>query len=81
MTDQELKNCCLADHLTCKPEDLMDLKQIPIAAGLPVLSRMEHYWEQVKNPYLFRVDNLIVKVSFSGKRDLTGVLADLIMRS
>ena len=81
MTGKELMNCCLADHLTCRPEDLVDLKQIPISADLPVLSRMEQYLEQVKNPYVFRVDTLSVKISFSGKRDLTGVLVDLMMGS
>ena len=74
-------NCQFVNHLTCKPEELTDLQQIPIAADLPVVVRMEQYLDQVKNPYLFRVGDLIVKVSFSGKRDLSGVLADLMMQS
>ena len=74
-------NCQFVNHLTCKPEDLTDLQQIPIATDLPVVVRMKQYLDQVKNPYLFRVGDLIVKVSFSGKRDLAGVLADLMMQS
>ena len=41
---------------------------------------MTHYLAQVGNPYLLRVGNLTVKVSFGGERELAAVLADL-MRS
>ena len=81
MTGEELLNCRFVNHLTCKPEELVDLKTIPVAADLPIVARMEQYLNHVKNPYLFRIDDLIVKVSFCGKRDLHTVLADWMMQS
>ena len=78
MTSEELRYCSCADIMECPPDSLADLKYVDVAAGLPVPLRMEHYMHQIKNPYLFRVDKLIVKVTFSGKRDLASVLAGLM---
>lgn len=81
MTRDELINCCHVDVTECSADNLVDLKQVDIAAELPVSMRMEHYMDQVQNPYLFRVDKLIVKVTFSGKRNLSSVLACLMAQS
>ncbi len=81
MTREELARCRYADFVACNAENLVDLKKVDIAANLPVPTRTEHYINQIQNPYLFRVDKLIVKVSFSGKRDLQSVLAGLMAQS
>lgn len=81
MTREELMHCGCADIMDCSPELLVDLKQIEVTSGLPVTVRMEHYLEQIQNPYLFRIDKLIVKASFSGTRELSKVLADLMAQS
>jgi len=81
MTREELIYCCCADLTDCSPEHLVDLKQVEIDSSLPVSMKMEHFLEQVQNPYLFRVDQLIVKVSFSGTRELSSVLTDLAIQS
>lgn len=81
MTRDELMYCGCADITDCNANNLVDLKRVEIASDLPVPMRMEHYMNQVQNPYLFRVDKLIVKVSFSGKRDLSSVLAGLMAQS
>lgn len=78
MTGEELMNCCCADILSCDPDRLVDLKQVKIPKDMPIHSRMEHYMDQIKNPYLFRVDNMIVKITFSGNKDLTSALAGLM---
>ena len=78
MTGKELLICRQADILTCNGADLADLRQVEIAADLPLPQRAEHYLEQVGNPYLFRVDKLIVKVSFGGNQDLSSKLAGLM---
>ena len=78
MTGEGLMNCRQADILTCDAENLVDLKEVSICADLPLPQRAEQYLQQVRNPYLFRVDKLIVKVSFSGNRDLSSSLAGLM---
>ena len=81
MTSEELRNCYHADLLTCRAVNLADLKQISITRDIPLQQRTEHYMEQVKNPYLFRVDQTIVKVTYGGNRDLSSVLVNLLMRN
>ena len=78
MTGNELLNCRQADILTCDGGSLVNLKEVSICADLPLPQRAEQYLQQVRNPYLFRVDELIVKVSFSGNRDLSSSLAGLM---
>lgn len=78
MTGEGLMNCRQADILTCDAEKLVDLKEVSICADLPLPQRAEQYLQQIRNPYLFRVDKLIVKVSFSGNRDLSSSLAGLM---
>ena len=81
MTSEELRNCYHADLLTCKAENLADLKKISIARDIPLQRRTERYMEQVQNPYLFRVDQTIIRVTYGGNRDLSSVLVDLLMRN
>lgn len=81
MTREMLCCCRQADILTSNAEDLTDLKNVTIAPSLPQSARLERYMEQVKNPYLFRVDDLIVKVTFSGSRSLSTALTDLMTQS
>ena len=50
-------------------DQLGDLRSVSIDRSLPVPERMSSFVEQVKNPYLFKVDDITVKVEFSsGKR-------------
>ena len=67
-----------ADILTCDTECLADLKKVNICTDLPLPQRTEQYLEQAHNPHLFRVDKLIVNVSFSGNQDLSSKLAGLL---
>ena len=78
MTGEQLFHCRQADILTCDTNNLVDLKSINIPADLPLPLRTEQYLEQVGNPYLFRVDKLIVKVSFTGEKDLSSTLTNLL---
>ena len=81
MTMEQLLRCRQADIYDCAADNLTDLKQIDISPYLPTPVRMEQYLEQVGNPYLFRVDKLIVKVSFTGEKDLSATLTRLLASS
>lgn len=54
-----------ADLMTCDPGVLADLRDVQIDTARPVRERMMSYLQQVGNPYLFKVDELIVRVVFS----------------
>ena len=78
MTGKELMACQEADILTCNMGSLINLPEVRVPADLPLPQRTEQYLDQVHNPYLFRVNKLIVKVSFNGTRDLPSKLTHLM---
>ena len=80
MNRQSLKQCAHADINTCNPGDLVDLQDVTIDTTLPVSRRISQFLHQVHNPYLFKVDGVVVKVHFGGDRPLASTLAGLLMR-
>lgn len=46
-------------------ESLVDIRDVKIDRSKPVEERMKSYVEQIKNPYLFKVGNIIVRVSYA----------------
>ena len=69
-----------ADLMTCDPGVLADLRDVQIDTARPVRERMVSFLQQVGNPYLFKVDGLIVRVVFSpgSGRSLMDALTALI---
>ncbi|MBS7307304.1 MAG: hypothetical protein KIG43_04480 [Eubacteriales bacterium] len=46
-------------------DSLVDIRDVKIDRSLPVEERMKSYVEQIKNPYMFKVGNTIVRVSYA----------------
>lgn len=46
-------------------ESLVDIRDVKIDRSKSVEERMKSYVEQIKNPYLFKVGNTIVRVSYA----------------
>ncbi len=46
-------------------ESLVDIRDVKIDRSKPVEERMKSYVEQIKNPYLFKVGNTVVRVSYA----------------
>ena len=53
-----------SDVLTCDPRKLVDLRNVRIDTSRPVQERLEGFVQQIENPYLFKVDGLIVKTTY-----------------
>ena len=70
-----------ADLMTCDPGVLADLRDVQIDTSLPVRERMVSYLQQVGNPYLFKVDGLVVKASYlpQANRRLSDALPSLLI--
>lgn len=64
MTHIQLEQCRSADLRTCSPDALADLRDVRIDTALPLPERMSAFVRQVGNPYLFRVDGLILKAVY-----------------
>lgn len=50
--------------LACDKAGLVDITTIQIDPDKPKMRRIEEFVRQIKNPYLFKVGDVIVKVSF-----------------
>ena len=64
LTQAILEQCRKADVLTCDPEDLVDLREIRIDTTRSRAERMDDFLRQIRNPYLFKVEGLVVKAVY-----------------
>ena len=46
-------------------DSLVDIRDVKIDRTQPVEERMKSYVEQIKNPYLFKVGNTVLRVSYA----------------
>lgn len=72
----ELKNCRAADFSSY--DNFTDLREIKIDESKKVPERVENFLEQVKNPYLFKVGDVFVKVNYKDGKDLADSLISLL---
>lgn len=70
-----LRNAAIADY---SKDSLVDLHDVKIDTGQAVSEKILNYFEQIKNPYLFKVGDVRVKVSFGGDRSFTDALSSAI---
>ena len=47
--------------------ELVDIRDVVIDKSLPLEDRVKSYVEQIKNPYCFKVGDVVVRVSYAGK--------------
>lgn len=46
-------------------DSLVDIRDVKIDRSMSVEDRMKAYVEQIKNPYMFKVGNTVVRVSYA----------------
>ena len=46
--------------------ELVDIRDVVIDKSLPLEDRVKSYVEQIKNPYCFKVGDVVVRVSYAG---------------
>ena len=63
----------------CDPDQLVDLRSVSIDKGLPVPDRISSFVKQIKNPYLFKVDDITVKVEFSSGKSFEDSLLSFLL--
>lgn len=64
---------------SCHESELIDISKINIDKSQPIEYRINRYFEDVKNPYLFKVGSTIVKINCNqnGKK-LASSLSDFL---
>ena len=63
----------------CEADQLVDLRSVSIDKSLPVPERMSTFVKQIKNPYLFKVDDITIKVEFSSGKSLEDSLLTFLL--
>ena len=56
----------------------MDLRDIRIDAAKPITERVMEFLQQIRNPYLFRVGDIVVRVHYGDGKQLPDSLAALL---
>ena len=46
-------------------DSLVDIRDVKIDRSMSVEDRMKSYVQQIKNPYMFKVGNTVVRVSYA----------------
>ena len=75
----ELNRLKHMDIEQCEPDQLVDLRSVSIDKSLPAPERMRSFVKQIKNPYLFKVDDITVKVEFSSGKSLEDSLLTFLL--
>lgn len=76
-TKSQLEECRKADFNTCNLNDLPDATNLKIDIDEPVINRARKYFKDVKNPYMFRVGDVGVKINCSGNKDLSDSIVNI----
>jgi len=77
-TQAELDRMKETDILKVDKNELVDINDVNIDESLPIYERSCSYIYQVKNPYCYKVENMVVKVDYT---DGTPILEDLFAKS
>ena len=55
-------------------DELVDIATVKINTDLPVEERIKDYIKQIKNPYCYLCNGVVVRISFAGKSKLSDCL-------
>lgn len=69
MTQAQLERMRDVDIMTVDPQTLVDRKTVHVDEKLPREQRVRQYARDIKNPYCYLDDGVVVKVSFSDVKD------------
>ena len=79
MTPKDLQSFRTAALDSCDPASLTDIRTISVDRAQPTAQRTADFLNTVGNPYLFRVGDVVVKVSFDpGGKRLSDALSDVL---
>ena len=75
----DLKCLRNADISACNADELVDLRNVEVNPKASLNRRTDDFIAQVGNPYLFRVNDVVVKVEFGDGKDFSEMLTDVIV--
>ena len=75
---EELRRLREIDIRTVDKNSLVDVNSVTINPDLPILERTIDYIKQIKNPYCYRMKDVVVKVNFLGERSINDCIKDAL---
>lgn len=78
LTQAELTVCKGEKIDFCPKKSLVDIRDITVDKTKSVKEKIEDFAEKVKNPYLFKVGDVAVKVIYNGEKDFSEALKDAL---
>lgn len=78
-TKSQLDECRKADFNTRKINDLPDVTNLKIDIDEPIINRVRKYFQDIKNPYIFRVGDVGVKINCSGDKNLSDSIMNIAL--
>ena len=79
LTVNDLKHLRNVDISACSADELVDLRSVEVNPKVSLNRRADDFIAQLGNPYLFRVDDIVVKVEFGDGKDFSEILTDVIL--
>ena len=79
MTKQDIISMRNVDLMAVNKKDLVDISDIVINKELPTEERVKDYIKQIKNPYCYLDNGIVVKISFSGEKSLEDCLKTVLI--
>ena len=78
MTKDELRKLSAVPICGCDEATLVDLCEVSVDNALPVNEKTDSFFRQIRNPYLFKVGDVVVKVEFGGKCEFSDAIERVI---
>lgn len=64
---EELKRMSRLDVTSVNPDELVDIRDIQIDENLDNVEKIKDYIEKIKNPYVYKCGDYIVKLEFDNE--------------
>lgn len=77
----QLQNLKSVGAVDCNLSSLTDLKDISVDTSQLTANRMISFVKQIKNPYLFKVGEIVVKVEYGAEKYFSDALINILNAS
>ena len=78
MTKNELRKLSEVSICGCDETALANLCEVSVDNASPVSEKADSFFRQIRNPYLFKVEDVVVKVEFGGKCEFSDAIERII---
>lgn len=74
----KLRSVCVSD---CDVSALSDLRFVSVNSSLSLSEKTQSFFSQIKNPYLFKVGDVVMKIEHGGTVDFSDAIVNIISKN